>query len=304
MVGRTVVITGANTGLGYATAQRLIARGARVIVSCRSGAKCTATAKSLGGPPVAVCGPPLELQDLVSVRTFARYIEGLREPVHALVNNAGGMMPSRVGVPMIGEDGSTTEVEATFAANCVGPAALTLELLPVLARSGEHGRAARVVTVASKLEKGAQLDAFLSDVSGRSNAGLSKPGEAGAAASFDTWVAYANSKQGNIHATVALADAFRASNVPVTAVVVTPGMVNTDLGRQFSWFGLTAPLRWLLLPSSHAGAEATIYAVTSRHIEGESGVYYGKVSDAENKSWFIDKTLHYDEMLTVHVAES
>jgi hypothetical protein len=54
-------------------------------------------------------------------------------------------------------------------------------------------------------------------------------------------------------------------------------MVNTELGRAFAWFSVTAPIRWLLLPSAHDGADATIYAATSVDIEGKTGLYFGKV---------------------------
>jgi NAD(P)-dependent dehydrogenase (short-subunit alcohol dehydrogenase family) len=276
MVGRVAVVTGANTGLGFATAQRLIARGATVVLSCRTQAKCQAAAARLGGAPSATCGPPLELQDLASVRRFATFFRARDEPVHILINNAGGMVSTHSAVSLAAADGTVADVEETFAANCVGPAALTLEMLPVLERSAQPGRTSRVVTVASKLEHNADLAAYLNDVSGRSNAGLAAKGQDGAAAGeYNTWTAYANSKQGNLHTTAALA---AEGLVPhVTHSAVTPGMVNTELGRAFAWFSVTAPIRWLLLPSAHGGADATIYAATSVDIEGKTGLYFGKV---------------------------
>jgi NAD(P)-dependent dehydrogenase (short-subunit alcohol dehydrogenase family) len=268
----------------------------------RTEAKCADAAKAIGGGPAVVCGPPLELSSLRSVREFVAFVKGLEEPVHVLVNNAGALVPQHSDVAVEAADGTATRVETTFAANCVGPAALTAGLLPVLARSGTPERCARVVYVSSRLERNAQLDSFLRDVSGCSGAGLGARGRAetvdvgggggggssgegnttsasAASGSYNEWTAYANSKQGNLHCAFAQARQANVKGHRVVVNAVTPGMVNTELGRHLGavTFALTAPLRWMLLPTPHAGADAIVYAVTAQEIEGQSGRYYGKV---------------------------
>jgi NAD(P)-dependent dehydrogenase (short-subunit alcohol dehydrogenase family) len=168
---------------------------------------------------------------------------------------------------------------------------------------------ARIVTVSSRLEKNGFLQPVLEKIDPASNhngAGASAGAGAGAGAGVsiqsrqhDTFGAYANSKQANILFTRHLAglldgaagsgagagaggglngesDGGSGVRRGVTATVVTPGMVNTQLGR---WNGLhwwSAPIRWLLLPTADDGAASTIYAAVASEVEGVSGVYFGR----------------------------
>ena len=136
--GRAFLITGANTGIGLATATGLAKRGGRVFVACRSAEKGRAAVAgiSAGTGNDAVAFLPLDLADLASVRDCAQEFLARGEPLHVLINNAG------VG----GARGLTKDgFELTFGINHLGHFALTTALLDCLAASAP----ARVVTVSS-----------------------------------------------------------------------------------------------------------------------------------------------------------
>jgi len=126
--GRTFLVTGANTGIGRATAEALARQGGRVYVACRSrekGQAAVAGIKAAAGTD-AVWFLPLDLADLDSVRTCASEFLARSEPLHVLVNNAG------IG----GAHGLTRQgFELTFGVNHLGHYALTQLLLGRLTES-------------------------------------------------------------------------------------------------------------------------------------------------------------------------
>jgi NAD(P)-dependent dehydrogenase (short-subunit alcohol dehydrogenase family) len=132
--GRTVVITGANTGLGFEAARVLSARGARVLIACRSQRKAEeaiARIEEQNGP-VDVSHVPLDLGKLASVRRCAEQLQS-EERIDVLVNNAGIMVPPYE----LTEEG----FESQFGVNHLGPFALTGLLLDKLAVPGHQRRA-------------------------------------------------------------------------------------------------------------------------------------------------------------------
>jgi NAD(P)-dependent dehydrogenase (short-subunit alcohol dehydrogenase family) len=130
--GRTFLITGANTGIGLATATGLAKRGGKVFVACRSAEKGRAAVAGISAETGndAVAFLPLDLADLASVRACAQEFLARGEPLHALINNAG------VG----GARGLTKDgFELTFGINHLGHFALTTALLGCLAASASAG---------------------------------------------------------------------------------------------------------------------------------------------------------------------
>jgi len=144
--GRTVLVTGANSGLGLATAEALAGAGARVLMACRNAEKAAralelvaAHAAHRGGPEPEVVS--LDLADLASVQACAGVVSGLVERLDVLVNNAGVMaLPLRRTA-----DG----FEMQFGTNHLGHFALTGHLLPTLLRADVP----RVVNVSSNAHK-------------------------------------------------------------------------------------------------------------------------------------------------------
>src|SRR5262245_29363075 len=124
--GRTAIVTGANTGIGYETARALARKGARVVLACRNLDKATQAAGrlSLESPLAKVEAQQLDLSDLDSVRAFCSATLATTSRLDILVNNAGVMVPpfSR----------TAQGFELQFGTNHLGHFALTGLLLPLL----------------------------------------------------------------------------------------------------------------------------------------------------------------------------
>ncbi len=140
LTGRTVVVTGGNSGIGFHTALALGRAGAAVVIACRDEARGSAALIGLqeAAPDGVFDVEPLDLADLQSVRRFAGRVLEAEVPLDLLVNNAGLMMPPTRETTVDG-------FEMQFGVNHLGHFALTGLLLPALRLS----RAPRVVTVSS-----------------------------------------------------------------------------------------------------------------------------------------------------------
>ncbi|MFE0043637.1 oxidoreductase [Streptomyces albireticuli] len=240
--GRTIVVTGANSGLGYVTARELARHGAHVILTARNTGKGGAALDRLRGelPGAAVELRTLDLADLDSVRAFA---DALDAPVDVLVNNAGIMMPPR----------SLTKqgFEAQFGTNHLGHFALTGLLLERL----RAGRDPRVVTVTSTLHKNGAI--HFDDLDG--------------ARSYSPRGFYAQSKYANVLFALELDRRLRASAVPVRSVLAHPGYSATNLQSSGPTGLLRAILKVtnrLLAQDVETGALNQLYAATSPHARG------------------------------------
>ncbi|MEV1006016.1 oxidoreductase [Streptomyces sp. NPDC049881] len=197
--GRTAVVTGANSGLGYVVARELARRGAGTVLACRSRERGRAALERLRGevPEARAELRLLDLADLSSVRAFATQWRG--ERLDLLVNNAGLMAVPRGTT----EDGFETQ----FGVNHLGHFALTGLLLPSLLAAP----APRVVSVSSMAHLAANVD-------------LSDPH---AERRYLRWVAYARSKSANLMFTHELAR--RARHTALVAAAAHPGWAATEL---------------------------------------------------------------------------
>ena len=152
--GRTAIVTGGNSGVGWQAAKMLAHHGCRVVIACRDIRRGAAAADRIrhGNPAVDVSVARLDLASMASVREFA---EGSTEPIDILINNAGVMSPPRRTFTADG-------FELQFATNHLGHFALTGLLLPRLLQT-EHPR---VVTVSSIAHRSAGVDVIDANASG------------------------------------------------------------------------------------------------------------------------------------------
>ena len=243
--GRTFLITGANTGIGLATATGLARRGGKVFVACRSAGKGRAAVAGIRAETGndAVVFLPLDLSGLASVRACAGEFLARGEPLHVLINNAGVG-----GARGLTEDG----FELTFGINHLGHFALTTALLDCLAASAP----ARVVTVSSDAHyqaPGIDFEAVRRPTASRT--GLRE---------------YAVSKLGNVLFSQELARL--AAGRGITAYALHPGVVASDIWRRVPW--PVRPLMKLRMLSTEQGAATLLYCATAPELAGESGRFY------------------------------
>jgi NAD(P)-dependent dehydrogenase (short-subunit alcohol dehydrogenase family) len=235
--GRTVVITGANSGIGLIAARELARVGARTIVAVRDPQKGERAAAAIDGD---VEVRRLDLADLASVRAFADAWEG---EIDVLINNAGVMIPPR---------GTTADgFELQFGTNHLGHFALTNLLLPHVTD--------RVVTVASGAHRGAHID--LEDVNWERR-------------EFRNWAAYGQSKLANLLFTLELERRLRSAGSPVRALAAHPGYAATNLQsattHPLQRVGMKIGNR-LVAQDDAAGAAPTLFAA-SQDLPGASYV--------------------------------
>ena len=243
--GRTALVTGANSGLGFHTALELSRHGARVLLACRSPQRAEQALGRLslaGGKGELVT---LDLSSLASVRAAAAEVAGRVEMLDLLVNNAGVMAPPRT----LTEDG----FELQLGTNHLGHFALAGRLLPLLLAAP----AARVVTVSSGAHRLGSI-AF-DDLTGER--------------SYRRWGAYGQSKLANLLFTRELDRRFGDR---LTAVAAHPGYAATHLQTGQGQPLLEALMRVgnaTIAQSDAAGAWPSLYAATAVGVRG--GQYFG-----------------------------
>ena len=249
--GKTILITGANTGLGLEVATVLAARRARVLLACRDQGKAEAAIAGIRAvTPGADLGfVRLDQGDPESIHAAAQQVAA--EPrLDVLVNNAGVMMPpltlTRFGV------------EQQFGVNHLGTFALTSLLLPKLAQTAD----ARVVITASLAHKGKfwQMD----------NLDGSK--------GYQSGQFYTQSKLANILFLFELDRRLRAAGSPVIAVGCHPGFAATELMRHSAILRAFNPIFARVFNTPAMGAWPTLHAATG---PVQAGGYYGPQGMAE-----------------------
>ncbi|KAK6181592.1 hypothetical protein SNE40_009416 [Patella caerulea] len=257
LTGKTVIVTGANCGIGKATTLDFARRNARIIMACRDLAKAEKAVKDIR--KVTQDGQlivkHLDLASLQSVRTFCEEINREEKQLDILINNAGVFQcPFSKTV-----DG----FEMQMGVNHFGHFLLTNLLLDLLQKS----TSSRIVVVSSALHKRGNIN--FDDINSDKEYSRSK--------------AYADSKLANIFFAQELSQRLKSSSVNVYCV--HPGMVWTNLGRHVispvvRW--LVSPLASLLIKSSHEGAQTIIYCSIDPELNNETGLYYG---NCKTESW-------------------
>jgi NAD(P)-dependent dehydrogenase (short-subunit alcohol dehydrogenase family) len=236
MAGKTVIVTGANSGIGRAAAHALAEHGARVVLAVRNTDKGDAAGAEMPGTTEV---RRLDLASLASVREFA---DGWDGPIDILINNAGIMIPplSRTA------DG----FEMQFGTNHLGHFALTNLLLPHVTE--------RVVTVSSTAHRMGRID--LSDLNSEHK-------------SYRAWRAYGQSKLANLLFTAELQRRLIAAGSDVLANAAHPGYAATNL--QFHSDNrlmdlISAIGNRVIAQDDKGGALPTLYAAVATDIPGNS----------------------------------
>lgn len=249
--GKTILITGGNTGIGLETAAALAGMGADVILTSRDPARGAAAAQTVRErhPGASVTAMELDLARLSDVRAFAQAFLDGHERLDVLINNAGLMQTKR----SVTEDGN----ETTFQVNHLGPFLLTNLLLDRLKSSAPS----RIVNVASTAHRGARIP-FDDLTSERGYIGMR---------------VYGWSKLCNILFTRELAR--RLEGTGVTATCLHPGTVRTGFGMDgdatgLLKLGLALGRPFFLSPAG--GAKTTVHLASSPAVEGQSGGYYSR----------------------------
>ena len=253
MSGKTVVITGGNSGIGRETAVALAGAGARVVITARDRARGEAAVADIrsrsGNQAIEVV--VFDLGDLASTTEGAEAVKERCPRVDVLVNNAGVVLSDR--------QETVDGFESTFAINHLGPFLLTQRLLDRIIASGPS----RIVNVSSSAHRSARTGLNFDDLqSTRGYAAMS---------------VYATSKLANILFTTELAR--RLSGTRTTANCLHPGVVATGYGRDGDTHGVMAFGLKVITPfvlSAEKGARTSVYLASSPDVADVSGGYFIK----------------------------
>jgi retinol dehydrogenase-14 len=248
MDGKSVLVTGSTSGIGFYTALEIARMGARVIVHGRNESKCVTSVQAIQHKTgnTAISYLVADLSSLAQVRTMAQVFLEQNDRLDVLVNNAGAAFLFR----KLSQDG----FEMTFAVNHLAHFLLTNLLLPALQASPS----ARVVNVSSGSHYNQVMDFNDLQVSH----------------SYSPWKAYGRSKLANILFTYELAR--RLSGSHVTSNALTPGFVATDIWKKVNRFltPLIYPFVARRAQTPLQGAQTSIYLAISPDLEGVTGLYF------------------------------
>ena len=259
--GKTVVVTGGNSGLGYEASLQLARKGAHVVLACRDSDKARAALGRITSahPAASIETMRLDLADLASVRTFAESFLATHRELHVLMNNAGVMaIPYRKTA-----DG----FEMQFGTNHLGHFALTGLLVERLLGTP----AARVVNVSSTAHR----------------MGRVRFEDLHAERGYSRWGAYAQSKLANLLFTYELQRRLDAKGADVISVACHPGWAETNLqfvGARMDGSSLMEYLarvaNFFLAQSAAMGALPLLYAATAPDMCGADYVGPGGLGEA------------------------
>jgi NAD(P)-dependent dehydrogenase (short-subunit alcohol dehydrogenase family) len=275
MKGKTVVVTGANQGIGKVSAIELAKLGADVVLVCRNADKGRVAADEVraAAPSSKVELIVADLASLDDVRRAASEIKSAHRRLDVLLNNAGLIVPTRRETI----DG----FEETFAVNHLAPFVLTNELMDALRAAPK----ARVITVSSTAHRGATMNWDDLQYS----------------RGYKSFKVYGQSKLANILFTYELAR--RLEGTTVTANTLHPGVIASGFGQTYpGWLSRIIGFAKPFMLSNADGAKTSIYLASSPEVEGVSGKYFDKCKpvksnqasydvDSQKKLWEISEGL-------------
>lgn len=250
MKNKICLVTGANTGIGLATAKALCRKGARVIVSSRSKEKAMGTMDAIREelPDADLDYALADLSSQSEIRDMAAGLKNTYSKLDVLINNAGGWFSTFA----LTEDG----FERQWAINHLAPFLLTQQLLPLLMQAEDP----RIITVSSDSHFHGKI--HFDDVNLSQN--------------YHGLRAYAQSKLANVLFTREFDR--RKTEPKLSSYAVQPGLVKTDIGLKhtLSLHGLAWKIRRLGGKSPEKGAATSVYLASSEEVAGISGGYWDK----------------------------
>ncbi|XP_044525217.1 dehydrogenase/reductase SDR family member on chromosome X [Gracilinanus agilis] len=251
--GCVAIVTGGLCGIGFSTAKHLAKLGMHVIIAGNNEREGQEAVKQIKEETLTSKVEFLfcNLASMKSIRQFVKDFKAKNYPLHVLINNAGVMMvPQRKTV-----DG----FEEQFGVNYLGHFLLTNLLLDILKKTGSPRHHARIITVSSSTHYVGELN--MDDLHSRY--------------CYTPCGAYAQSKLALVLFSYQLQQLLAAGGSHVTANVVDPGVVNTNLYKHVFW--LTKVVKkltyWLLFKTPDEGAITSVYAAVAPELEGVGGCY-------------------------------
>lgn len=260
LAGRSILITGASSGIGRATAVALAARGASLYLAGRSEERHQEVLAAVRAAGASARFLSLDLSRLASVRECAAHFLALEAPLHVLINNAG----------MAGWRGTTHDgFERAFGINHLGPFLLTELLIDRLASSAPS----RIVNLSSKAHYRVRRIDW---------AALREPTR-----SRSAFPEYAVSKLCNVLHARELAERLRGRGVSTYSL--HPGVIASDIWRHVPW-GVRQLLH-LFMHSNERGALTTLHCATSEPAGRETGLYYDECAPRTPSALALDDAL-------------
>lgn len=250
--GKTIIVTGANTGIGKETTRELAKRGGKVIMACRDMERCEEARKEivLETRNKYVYCRPCDLASMKSIKEFVSIFNKENDRLDILINNAGVMRCPK----SFTSDGFETQ----FGVNHLGHFLLTNLLLDKLKASAPS----RIINVSSRAHKSGNIN--VQDLNSDKN--------------YNNALAYNQSKLANIMFTNELAKKLVGTGVTVNAL--HPGVVDTEIVRHLKFLNnffiaiFYNPMAWIFFKNSRQGAQTTIFAAVDSSLEKVTGKYF------------------------------
>jgi NAD(P)-dependent dehydrogenase (short-subunit alcohol dehydrogenase family) len=275
LIGLQYIVTGANSGIGLATARMLANRGGHVILGVRNIPGGEDVKKEILKEGV-VHASQIEVHqlNLCSFKSIENFVNSLQSKskklkLHCLINNAGAILP---------EYQKIHGIESSMLTNYIAPLYLTSLLQSNLETTAiTSGIPSRIINVSSRLEKNAKIsDNQIRDMNRSLNSNTDEQ--------YNHWTAYADSKHCQLLATYGTASLLtkEGKSTNLTVHAVTPGMVHTNLSRNMmsSFLSYLAwPIQRLILRTPEQGAAPVVYAATDPVPGKETGKYYQATSN-------------------------
>lgn len=249
LLGKTIIVTGGNSGLGYEAVKAFANKGAEVILACRELKKGEAAKKNIGSSKGKIHVMKLDLQDFKSIESFVNEFKAAFTKLDILLNNAGIMTTPYFK--------TTNGLEGQMGTNHFGHFKLTALLLNFIKNTPNS----RVVNVSSTAHKMGKMNF--------ENLLFEKGG-------YTPLKSYGQSKLANLLFTYELQRKFEKNNINSIAVAAHPGVAQTNLDQFIKskiWFRALMPIFKFMIQTQEMGALPEIRAAVDPAVKG--GQYYG-----------------------------